>query len=137
MYTNGYGGRKLSKSIAVFTNDPKHPQLKLKIAGEVEKFATISPSRVRLDGAADKEIKAEVTIVPEEKYPFKIIETNTLKGENISIKLEETQKDDKPQYLLTITNMKKERGRYFDKVNLKTNSTIQPEITINVYGNIM
>jgi hypothetical protein len=42
----------------------------------------------------------------------------------------------KKGYLLTVENIKQETGRYFDTIILKTDSEIQPEISISVYGNI-
>jgi hypothetical protein len=35
-----------------------------------------------------------------------------------------------------IENKKTEKGRYFDTVYLKTDSKIQPQINVNVFGNV-
>jgi hypothetical protein len=40
------------------------------------------------------------------------------------------------KYILTIENIKKEKGKYHDVIHLKTNNKIHPEIKIRVYGNI-
>ncbi|MBT8369423.1 MAG: DUF1573 domain-containing protein, partial [Deltaproteobacteria bacterium] len=39
--TKGYGGRKMSKTAVVYTNDKTRPQQNLVISGQVEKFVTI------------------------------------------------------------------------------------------------
>jgi len=103
----------------------------------VDNFATINPKSVRLEGTADQDIKGTVTIIPESRYPFKILETTSDQNQNnISFKLEEVKKGKGLEYLLTIQNLKKEKGRYSNSVNLKTDSKVQPEIKIRVYGNI-
>ena len=78
-----------------------------------------------------------MTIIPEEKYPFKIVEAVANIGENINYKLEEIKKSKRSEYLLTVKNLKKTKGRYFDVIILKTTSKIRPEIKIKVYGNIL
>jgi len=134
--TNGYGGRKLSKSIQVETNDPKKKSFNLMITGYVEKFATITPPRVSLLGEPGMPIKSSVRIIPEKKYPFKIQSVNIKEGVNIRHELkEETFKEGKG-YLLTVENLQSNAGPYFDIITLKTDSPIRPEIQISVYGNI-
>ncbi|MCP4681348.1 MAG: DUF1573 domain-containing protein [Desulfobacterales bacterium] len=134
--TTGVGGRKLSKNITVHTNDKKNPRLKLKISGDVKKFATITPKRVHLRGTLGKPIKIPVSIIQEEKYPFKILEVRAENGKNISYKLEEVEKTGKAEYKLIVENKKKEVGKYSDSIILKTDSEVRPEIKIRVSGNI-
>jgi len=126
----------LSKNITVYTNDPRDQQLRLTIRGHVNNFVTIKPSRVRMTGAAGDEIKSTVTVIPEEKYPFKILETKTLKEDNIKVTLDEVKEGEDTEYRVTVENLKDKRARYFDAVILKTDSDIRPEIKISVYGNI-
>ena len=38
--------------------------------------------------------------------------------------------------MLTVENLKNEKGRYWDTIDVKTDSTIKPRITIHVFGNI-
>ncbi len=106
------------------------------IIGNVEKFVSISPKVVRLTGPVGKEIKLDVKIVPQKKYPFKIIESKAQAGDNIDFKLIEAKKPNEDGYLLTIENKRKIKGRYFDTIFLKTSSEIKPNIKINIYGNI-
>ncbi|MEZ4526061.1 MAG: DUF1573 domain-containing protein [Desulfobacterales bacterium] len=136
--TAGYGGRKLSKNITVFTNDPDpaRRQIGLTIQGNVKKFVTISPNRVRMTGQVGNEIKSKVSIVPQPEYPFRILEVKTEKPDNIRVELETLQKEAAMQYLLTVVNLKQSRIRYADNIILKTDSSVRPEIKINVYGDI-
>lgn len=106
------------------------------ISGKVESFATIIPKRVKLFGKADSEVSAKVSIIPTDKYPFKILSSHAKKGENIRLSLEEVKREQQPQYVLTISNTKNSSGRYFDTVYLKTDSKLKPELYVSIYGNI-
>jgi len=46
------------------------------------------------------------------------------------------EKSGKKFYVLTVENRKKEKGRYFDTINLKTDSKYLPEIRISVSAGI-
>lgn len=132
MKTKGRGGR-LVKSATVYTNDKKHPTLKLTMRGKVEKFVTITPKKVSLKGIAGQSIERSVRIIPKEKYPFRILETRARSGKDIRFNLKETEGS---EYLLTVENLMKKKGRYRDTIYLKTDSKIKPEIRISVKGNI-
>ena len=137
MHTSGYGGRKLKKKITVLTSDQKHRQVLLTVAGYIEKFVTISPKRVRLRGYAGETTTVAVKIIPENKYPFKIIGSGAINHKNIRFTIKEAEFSDKAGYILTVENLKKETGRYYDMISLKTDSQIKPLIKINVYGQIL
>jgi hypothetical protein len=126
----------MNKSIRVETNDPNNKNFNLKITGDVEKFVTISPSRLRLSGESGASIKGSVKIIPEKKYPFKILSVSAKNGKDIHQELKEAEHKEGKGYLLTVENIKKDAGRYFDVITLKTDSKIRPEIQISVYGNI-
>ncbi|MCD6184200.1 MAG: hypothetical protein J7K84_00185 [Deltaproteobacteria bacterium] len=135
--TNGYGGRKLRKSIIVQTNDPKHKKITLVISGEVEKFVAVIPKRVTLRGISGTNIKRSVKIIPEKKYPFKITGSRTKKGDFIEYVLEKSKKPEEFFYILKIRNKRTTKGGYHDIIYLKTDSKIQPEIKISIYGTIL
>ncbi|MBN1930889.1 MAG: hypothetical protein JW786_04685 [Desulfobacterales bacterium] len=118
------------------TNDKQKPNFSLTIAGQVEKLVTINPQFVKLEGLIGQPIVRSVSIIPEKKYFFKILEAKSTQGKNIRLKLTELKKPKGTIYLLTVENTKKEKGRYFDTIELKTNSKIRPEIKISVYGNV-
>jgi len=126
----------MKKNISVYTNDPKAPRFKLTIQGNVEKFVSISPRRVRLAGTPGQKLKAVVSIIPEEKYPFHIVGIRVSRGKHIKYGIEKVTGSIKTVYMLTVENIKTTRGNYFDRIFLDTDSKIKPVITINVSANI-
>jgi len=126
----------MNKNITVETNDQKNPKLNLTVFGMVEKFVTIIPKNVILRGFVGDQLKTTVKIIPEEKYPFKIIESKAINGKNIRFKLEEHKLSKGTEYALTVENLKKDKGRYSDNISLKTDSAIRPLIRISVNGSI-
>jgi hypothetical protein len=129
--TRGYGGRKFTKSVIVYTNDPSQKQFNLYISGDIDQFALIHPEHLVLRGAAGNQLKSVVSITPKEKYPFKILETySELSGKKIEFSLK--KKDGR--YLLTVSNLMKTSGNYRGKIHLKTDNPVQPEIIIYVSG---
>ena len=135
--TRGYGGHPLKKGVSVYSNDPVTPRITLGVAGQVDLFARVSPKQVRLMGPAGTRIKSSVTIEPLAEHPFSIVSSKAANGENISFDLSEQNGSAGKRYVLTVENIKKDRGRYFDMVTLKTDNTAQPEIQVKVYGIIL
>lgn len=132
--TRGYGGKTFSKIITVLTNDPKQKQMKFHINGKVESLMLIEPKRLFLSGTTEDHIQARVTITPLKKYPFHIISSSADK--DIDRKVSFTLSDKKDKYVLTVTNLLKESGRYRGRIVLKTDSSVSPEIPIYVSGMI-
>lgn len=124
----------MNKNITVETNDQKNPNLNLAVFGMVEKFVTIIPKNVILRGFIGDQLKTTVKIIPEEKYPFKIIESKAMNGKNIRFELEEHKLSKGMEYVLTVENLKKDEGRYIDNISLETDSKIRPRIRISVNG---
>jgi len=110
--------------------------LYLTIMGNVEQFVDIVPKRVVLRGFAGDPIKANVKIIPKDKYPFTIKNAKATNTKDIAFTLEKTKNSEKMEYVLTVENLKKTKGRYADAIKLKTDSKIRPEIKIYVIGNI-
>ncbi len=136
--TRGYGGRKLTKNIIVMTNDPLAPKSTLTVSGKIEKFVTITPPVLRLTGKIGDELKSIVKIIPESKYPFSITGIRARNGENIKYELKENRSaSGGKEYTVTVENLKKDAGAYYDVLILKTDSKIQPEIKINVMARLM
>jgi hypothetical protein len=77
-----------------------------------------------------------VTLVPEKKYPFKILKVRAKEGNNIKFELNEVALSDNGAYELKVENLKKGTGRYFDTIILETDSKLRPEISVRVYGNL-
>ncbi len=109
----------------------------LSISGDVKRFATISPSRVQLTGPSDQPVTQTVTILTEPDYPFTIKAVRTRRDGDIEVRLETVKKDGRDSYMVTISNQRHDKSRYYNSVILETDSPIQPEIVIGVYGNIL
>lgn len=75
-----------------------------------------------------------VAIIPEKKYPFKILSAKAESGKNISIQLDEIQKSEGAAYELKVENLSQLSGRYYDTIVLQTDSQVQPELDVKVYG---
>ena len=126
----------MRKTAGVYTNDKTRPQQDLIISGQVEKFVTIRPQNVNMRGFVGDPIKGTVTIIPEKKYSFKILNLSATDGKYIKYQLEETKESDTTAYKLNIENLKTDAGRYYDSIILETDSKIRPQIDVRVYGYI-
>lgn len=124
----------MKKTAGVYTNDKNRPQQDLVISGLVENFATIRPQHVSLRGFAGDPIKGQVSIIPEKKYPFKILEARAKDGKNIKFKLDEINSPKGQAYELNVENLREKTGRYYDTIILKTDSKLRPELNVRVYG---
>ncbi|MBF0376783.1 MAG: hypothetical protein HQK72_04810 [Desulfamplus sp.] len=128
------------KTITVITNDSKTPESNISVSGNVEKFANITPSVVRFNGKIGEELKAVVKVVPESKFPFSVLKVRSQdeKSKNIKYELKEDKAGSgNKEYSITVENLKKDAGFYYDVLILETDSKIQPEIKINVMGRII
>jgi hypothetical protein len=124
----------MRKTAGVYTNDKTRPRQDLVISGEVEKFVTIRPQHANMRGFVGDPIKGTVTIIPEKKYPFKILNLRAQDGKYIKYQLAEIKESDSMAYTLNIENLKKDAGRYYDSIILETDSKIRPQLSIRVYG---
>ena len=123
----------MDKSAEVLTNDPKEPVVQLMVKGSVDKFATINPRMLNLRGNVGEALEGTVIIVPEDKYPFKVVSVAAKEGKNIRVALNETKEGGKAAYALVVKNLKADAGSYTDTVVLKTDSKLQPELDVRVY----
>ncbi len=138
MNTKGYGGRRLSKTIHVITDDPVKADTSLTVAGKVSLFATITPRVVRFNGKVGDVLKQTITVTPEGKYAFVIKGIHAKKGEFIKYAFEEVASTkDVKSYAVTVENLKKDAGSYYDVIILETDSKIQPEIKLNIMARIL
>ena len=124
----------MKKTAGIYTNDKSRPRQDLVISGPVEKFASIRPQHVSLRGYAGDPIKSEVTIIPEKKYPFKILDARAQDGKNINIQLAEIKKSSGPAWVLNVENLRQKTGRFYDTIILKTDSKVKPQLDVRVYG---
>jgi hypothetical protein len=134
--TKGYGGTSVNKSAYVTTSDPNNASFRLYFRGSVDSFADIKPDRAVLVGQLGNDIKTEMTITPNKRQPFKILEAKVRDGNNIRLELKETTADEGTRYLLTVINIRSIKGSYNDMIYLKTDSKNHPEIQLPVAGEI-
>ncbi len=142
--TTGYANKSISKSIKIYTNDPKNSVKELKLSGLVETLVNIHPRVVRLSGNSSYSSKNEmgqhiemtVKITPVVKYPFSIKGITLNEQANISAQV---RASNLPigSFDVIVRNIRQKPGRYFDQITLKTDSDVIPEIKINVIGNII
>ncbi len=88
-------------------------------------------------GFTGEQIKKKVTIIPEEKYPFKVLKVRARNGRDIRFQLEEENKEEGLRYALIVENQRAQKGRYFDVITLETDSQIRPTLDVRVYGDLM
>lgn len=106
----------------------------LVISGDVERFVTIRPPNINLRGFVGELIKGSVSIIPEKKYPFKIVNIRAKDGKYINFQLQEITQSETVAYELKVENLKQDTGRYFDSIILETDSKIKPQLDVRVYG---
>jgi len=99
-------------------------------------IASVKPRYVALNGRAGESVRGTVTIVPMDKHAFSITEVKAHTGNQIKWELMETREAGKRTYTLTVENLKKDKGNYYDTLFLKTDSPDLPEIRISVSGRI-
>jgi hypothetical protein len=122
----------MEKSVEVMTNDPQEPVVQLMIKGQVDRFVTITPRVLNLRGVSGETLRGTVNIVPEEKYPFKIIGTQPVDGK-LKVQLNEVQVGGRPAYNLIVENLNTDAGSFNDMVRLKTDNPLQPEMEVRVF----
>ncbi len=124
----------MQKTAGVYTNDKSRPQQDLVISGQVDNFATIRPQSLSLRGYVGDSIKGMISIIPEKKYPFKILNAKAQSGKNVNVQLDETTNSNGTAYELKVENLRQKSGRYYDTIILETDSKIRPELNVRVYG---
>ncbi len=134
--TSGYGGHDIQETILVSTDDPQRPRTTLTMKGKVNAFVMVTPRYARLSGKVGDTLKTVVRITPVSASPFKITDVKVKNGQHFTYELAEPSSESEGAYLLTITNTKKEAGRYADTITIKTDSKVRTELKVGVYGYI-
>lgn len=124
----------MKKDIQVFTNDPANPTQTLILTGQIDKLFSLSPRRLRLVGKLGTEIKQKLVLDTHEKYPFKLTAVRAQHGIHIRYTFEEVAQSQKMRYVVTVENTREETGSFLDKLYLVTDSKLQPEIEVPIYG---
>ena len=88
---------------------------------------------LNLRGTAGEKLQGTVNIVPEDKYPFKVLSVGAREGKLKRVGLSEGNEGGKRAYTLLVENLKTEAGSFNDTVVLKTDSPLQPELDVRVF----
>ncbi|MBN1907831.1 MAG: DUF1573 domain-containing protein [Deltaproteobacteria bacterium] len=129
--SRGSGGQDVEHKIRVETDDPDKGEIDLAIAGHVDPILIIRPDVVILSGREGEDLKAEVLITHDIRHPLRVISAESKRG-NISVKLTEEKDSDQNKYMVKVTSLKKEKGKFGDYISLKTDSNVYPSKQIRV-----
>jgi hypothetical protein len=122
----------MDKSAEVMSNDPREPVVHLVMVGNVDKFVTITPRMLNLRGKAGERLQGTLTIVPEEKFPFRLTGVQSRDG-RVKANFSEIRQEGRAAYAVSVENLKSEAGSYSDTLVLKTDSPLQPQLEARVY----
>jgi hypothetical protein len=106
--------------------------VQLLVRGQVDRFAAINPRTLSLRGQAGEILQGAVSIVPEDKYPFKLISAKARSGQ-LKVGLNEEKEGERSVYTLSVENLRSEAGSFNDTVVLKTDSPLKPELDVRVF----
>lgn len=125
-------------TIRLTTSSEVQKEISIPVRGDIwpPEVVSISTRNLRLTGSVGEPIEASVEIVPNGEYPFLITGMSAYKGKEIKWDLQEVEKSGKKMYVLTVKNLRKEKGRYNDIILLKTDSKYLPKIYITVSAHI-
>jgi hypothetical protein len=129
--TLGYGGKTMTKTILVKTDDPQRRAMNLVVTGQVDRIAEISPPSVYLNGKAGDTLEAVVTITPSEKYAFSVLGIEKRNKSGIEAVLVQPEKDTRTWQIQIKCRSDKTEDLY-DELVLKTDSPHAPTIGIRV-----
>lgn len=97
---------------------------------------TITPAKAILKGTVGEKITRIVTVVPDAKEPFKILNISVLHGKDFRYSMKETEIDGKKAHEFLIENTRTSPGRYLDQITILTDNTDHNPVTIMVSGDI-
>lgn len=134
----GFGGR-ISKSIAITTNDPDRGSLSLSIQGEVIPFAKVTPTSVSF-----KDIRKNLTstfmltVIPTDPKGFSVLNV-TPTGSHLTITSFRKVDEKAGPYWQVFGLIKAGAtpGRVMESVRIQTNAVKNPYLSVMVYGNVV
>lgn len=115
-------------------DDPDNKNLSLTVEGDVETFARVFPSRLRMSGKLDQVNVKTVSITPSDEFDLQILDASFQDKTDLTCAVE-TKKDDKgTSYVLTITSPNKTAGRFRNTLVVKTNHPKLSKIEVPISG---
>lgn len=134
--TKGFGGTTVNKDVIFESNDPAQPNLTLTLSGNVDIFATITPSLVKLEGLLGNPVTQTIRVAPTPKHPFTVTGLRLKSGQYIECRLNSVQSEGQTVYELAVDSRRTTAGRFFDTIFLQTDHPQRPEIAIRVFAYI-
>ncbi|GAX59554.1 2-nitropropane dioxygenase [Candidatus Scalindua japonica] len=129
--TGSYRG-KVKKSITVKSNDPDNLSYMLTISGEITELITTDPKRINF-GSVYIGVKTEKTITVTSDSDFKI---NKVAPSTPLLNASITEVNAN-KYTIKVTSKGSDKiGRFSGVINLETDNSLQPKVTIPVFGEI-
>lgn len=133
--TSGPSG-KFSKAVIVQTNDPAQPVIRFSVEGEIRQRFDTKPTRSISFGMTDrvKPSRRSITITNNLEQPA-VLSDPTVDNKLLKAQLQEVERGRK--YELTVETVPPlPDGPVRGKVTVRTDVKEQPELVINVYGNV-
>ena len=122
----------MTKSAAVYSNDPKKPTARISLTCLVKQYVTIKPSdRINMVGFEGDKLSHQLTIEATEEGPLEITDVSSNVDEKIKYELKAVEKGKK--YTLEVENKSTEDGFIRGNISLKTSSTNKPVINLPLY----
>lgn len=124
---------KIRKSITVKSDDPNNLSYTLTISGEIEELITTDPKRINF-GSVYKGVEINKTIAVTSDTDFKIkkmIPSSPLLDTTI------TEVNNNMYVINVSTKVSSEIGRFSGVINLETDNSLQPKVTIPIFGEII
>ena len=124
-----------TKGTTVRTNDPANRQLVLTLKGVSEPLVTVQPSHIiRLSGKPTQDIMAQVRIVSNLSFPWKVAYYQTSIPDKIDVAIQ-PEKAGKV-YTVQVKNKLKEKGSYYGKVEIFSNFKERPRLILRIFGDV-
>jgi len=122
--------------VRITTDDPNRLVTEVTVTGMVEQIAEIEPKRVLLSGLQGERLSAEVAIIPNPKYPFRIKGFEIQEGRGLKCELKERCTADAKRCVIKVENTQPEKGRFNDTIIVQTDNPLRPEIPIRIVRRI-
>jgi Protein of unknown function (DUF1573) len=126
---------RLTKTVAVTTNDPRQPQVTLTVMATVRPEFTLSENRIFFGNVPKgKEVSKEIVITIVGERPLKLLSAVST-DDNVRVKLQPVPGSGGKSFkLLSIRKPDGKPGHHFGNIVVKTSSTYKPELRIPVAG---
>ena len=131
MDTKGYWG-KIRKTAKVYTNERSDKYHYISIEAFIKTTISVSPEAVHLEGPAGQPVQTTVEIRAERKEPLRLQVAHFDLHEKVAYTIEEVQKG--KVYRVHFSNLSKAAEMYHGFLNLGTNYSEKPEISIRIRG---